>query len=199
MSVGNRPTKRQKYGEGEGDEEEGTMGRQQQQRRRWQAIAEATLRRQQYRTAGGDKAGDCGFAYPLLVYWNGSLSLSPCPPSPALTLSLLTETVSPRSRPCPRLSRTFSSPPGAHLFAVLPSTQSSRPSEPASPPPPAISSPLRSSSPPPPRPRPSSSFALYLSVYLCPSSSSPSRYPARRPSATYTKPTSPWLLLRDTR
>lgn len=53
----------------------------------------------------------------------------------------------------------------------------------------ATSSPLASSLASSPRPRLSLSIYLFLSL----------RYPPRRPSATYTKPTGPRLLLRDTR
>lgn len=144
----------------------------------------------------GELAGDCGFAYPLLVYWNRSLSVPLFPslsiyskiipsPSPFRLLSRpLVVVVPPLTLSAPFiLSRT--------PFVVLSSTQSSRPSAPAS------ASASASHCPPRlhlPSPRlSSSSLALYLSISISPLSA------AQRPSATYTKPTGPRLLLRDTR
>lgn len=152
----------------------------------------------------GGLAGDCGFAYPLLVYWNESFSVPPfsrslfsfsIPPSPSLYLATIP--------PCclfvcsrRRCRRPF--PPSplpsslVHLFVVLPSTQSSRPSEFASLTPPRSHLPSRSSCPVPPL------LSIYLPIYPPSLRSSPLRYPCG-PSATYTKPTGPRLLLRDTR
>lgn len=88
----------------------------------------------------GELAGDCGFAYPLLVYWNRSLSVPLFPslsiyskiipsPSPFRLLSrplvVVVVVLLPLSLSAPFiLSRT--------PFVVLSSTQSSRPSAPAS-------------------------------------------------------------------
>lgn len=125
----------------------------------------------------GELAGDCGFAYPLLVYWNRSLSVPLFPslsiyskiipsPSPFRLLSRpLVVVVPPLTLSAPFiLSRT--------PFVVLSSTQSSRPSAPASA--------SASASHCPPRlhlpslslslsPRPSSSsLALYLPISISP-------------------------------
>lgn len=116
----------------------------------------------------GELAGDCGFAYPLLVYWNRSLSVPLFPslsiyskiipsPSPFRLLSRPLAVVPPLTLSAPFiLSRT--------PFVVLSSTQSSRPSAPAS----------ASASHCPPRlhlPSPrlsSSSLALYLPISISP-------------------------------
>lgn len=136
----------------------------------------------------GGLAGDCGFAYPLLVYWNRSLSV---PLSPSL--SLYSKIIPSRS-----LSRLLSSsfhpfrtlhPPSytfrRSFFDSVLSTKRTRFTA------------LRDFISPrslPPRLRLSLSIYLSLSLRF-----SPLRYPPRRPSATYTKPTGPRLLLRDTR
>lgn len=136
----------------------------------------------------GGLAGDCGFAYPLLVYWNRSLSV---PLSPSL--SLCSKIIASRcpSRLLPLLSHPFHAlHPLSYIFrrsffdSIL-STKRTRFTA------------LRDFISPrslPPRPRLSLSIYLSLSLRF-----SPLRYPPRRPSATYTKPTGPWLLLRDTR
>lgn len=149
----------------------------------------------------GELAGDCGFAYPLLVYWNRSLSVPLFPslsiyskiipsPSPFRLLSRPLVVVPPLTLSAPFiLSRT--------PFVVLSSTQSSRPSAPASASasashcPPRLHLPSLSLSLSRLVPRPRLSLSIYLFLSL--------RYPPRRPSATYTKPTGPRLLLRDTR
>lgn len=121
----------------------------------------------------GELAGDCGFAYPLLVYWNRSLSVPLFP-----SLSIYSKII-PSPSPFRLLSRlrSSSSPPltlsapfilSRTPFVVLSSTQSSRPSAPAS----------ASASHCPPRlhlpsphlsPRPSSSsLALYLPISISP-------------------------------
>lgn len=119
----------------------------------------------------GRLAGDCGFAYPLLVYWNRSFLF------PFLPFRKSYHRIVP-SFPF-ILSRT--------PFVVLSSIQSSRPSEAASLPSATLS--------------PLTLFHLVLVSHFLSLSLrfSPLRYPPRRPSATYTKPTGPRLLLRDTR
>lgn len=145
----------------------------------------------------GELAGDCGFAYPLLVYWNRSLSVPLFPsrsiyskiipsPSPFRLLSRLRSSSSPLS-PFPRLSSSL-----VHLSSFF---LRLNPLGQAHPPPPPPLTVLRDFISPRlisrlvPRPRLPLSIYLFLSL----------RYPPRRPSATYTKPTGPRLLLRDTR
>lgn len=139
----------------------------------------------------GELAGDCGFAYPLLVYWNRSLSVPLFPslsiyskiipsPSPFRLLSRLRSSSSPPPlSPFPRLSSSL-----VHLSSFF---LRLNPLGQAHPPPPPPLTVLRDFISP--RPRLSLSIYLFLSL----------RYPPRRPSATYTKPTGPRLLLRDTR
>lgn len=118
----------------------------------------------------GELAGDCGFAYPLLVYWNRSLSVPLFP-----SLSIYSKII-PSPSPFRLLSRlrSSSSPPltlsapfilSRTPFVVLSSTQSSRPSAPAS----------ASASHCPPRLHlpslsltSSSSLALYLPISISP-------------------------------
>lgn len=119
----------------------------------------------------GELAGDCGFAYPLLVYWNRSLSV---PLFPSLSIySKIIPSPSP-FRLLSRLRSSSSSPPltlsapfilSRTPFVVLSSTQSSRPSAPAS----------ASASHCPPRLHlpslslaSSSSLALYLPISISP-------------------------------
>jgi len=135
----------------------------------------------------GGLASDCGFAYPLLVYWNRSLSVPLF-----LSLSLYSKIV---PLPSPSLLLSSLSHPFRVLyslsytpFVVLSSTQSSRLSESASLPS-ATSSLLALF-------RlvlialylPTISISLFTSLHCVTTS--------RRPSATYTKPTGPRLLLR---
>lgn len=117
----------------------------------------------------GGLAGDCGFAYPLLVYWNGSFSVPLFSRSlfsfsipPSLPLSLYLATIPPcclfvcSRRRCRRPFPPSPLPSSlVHLFVVLPSTQSSRPSEFASLTPPRSHLPSRSPCPVP----------LLLSIY----------------------------------
>jgi len=153
------------------------------------AMVEVRLRHSDTPPNSEGLADDCGFVYPLLVYWNRSLSV---PLFFSLSLSLYSKSYHafPIS-PIPVVVLSFLHPSSSlvHLSSFF-----------------LRLNPLDQANPlhrPPRLHLPSLSYASFssLAFHLPISISSFLFYCAirRRPSATYTKSTDPRLLLRDTR